>query len=102
MDRPDANLVAYSHRNICVSMTKCANICRTGQGPLVNRNTSRYLYISLCVAVSWLCSAVVCGAEDSDPELLANIARLSRIEFANPDIDSKYAIFGEAASVLAL
>ena len=61
-----------------------------------------FLYISLCVAVSWLCSAVVCGAEDSDPELLANIARLSRIEFANPDIDSKYAIFGEAAAVLAL
>ena len=76
-------------------------MCWRGQGPLVNRNTSRFLYISLCVAVSWLCS-VVCGAEDSDPELLANIARLSRIEFANPDIDSKYAIFGEAATVLAL
>ena len=44
---------------------------------------------------------MVCGAEDSDPELLANIARQSRIEFANPDIDSKYAIFGEAATVLA-
>ena len=66
---------------------------------------SQYIQISLYLLV---CSCVLavqcCGvrAEDSDPELLANIARQSRLEFANPDIDSKYAIFGEAATVLAL